>query len=449
MTRFAIVAFIPLAGLVLGRIAWGADEPTDYDRQVQRSKHVTNESAAQLADALRRADEAAIRRIAHETQQRLGDLAGLPEVADSYVVPPADVPPLSRHEAEAGFERLLRYVQRKKWWKIGLDPAATEHLPREVAAVVVACTAGVRADVAVRESLLREAREAADFLIWCQQQGGVGVYPFPTFKGGRGAAFAAADRFLERAARAGLLSRVVRNGWAVDDLADGGLQFDNGLCGAAMFELYAVTRDERYLRSARSAADWAVDRTLVPNWNYNSFSVYLLAHAYRATDDRKYLDAAKRKTLLGVVPGQLTFGPLRGRWADAHNARPAYHYIMIRGLVALLGVLPADDPDRPAIVESVRAALTTRNSEFTARGIMNVDSSLEALLLVESAPQSVRAELAGCRTEEALAVIERRAADELRNDQGPAGPGVIGRLFEHAVRRGMAEAGSAAEPRPR
>ncbi|MBA4019803.1 MAG: hypothetical protein C0483_21770 [Pirellula sp.] len=427
------IVFIPailflVAGIALSGYA-------DTNESVIAAKRITSEFAEQLADAQRREDEAGIRRIMQETVERLGDLAGIPEVEDEYSPCPESVRPLTREEAKAGFAKLLQFVRQKKWWKVGLDPTKTEHLTRELAAIIVACTAGVRAEAPTKVALLQEAVEAADYLIWCQKQGGAGVYPFPTFRGGRGAAFEAADRFLRRAEREGRLDEVVRNGWAVEDFSDGGLQFDNGLCGVAMFELYDVTKNEQHLASARAAADWAVGRPVVTNWNYNSFSVYLLAHAYRVTRDVKYLESAKKKVRLGVLPGQLTLGPHKGRWADSHNARPAYHYIMIRGLTALLNVMPADDPERKTIIDCVRQALLARNNEFETKGIMNVDSSLEALLLVKAAPQMVRDELENCKTDEALELLERHAVERLRKNQGPAGPGVIGRFFEYACQR--------------
>lgn len=429
--RFRLVSTAAIA-VILGTSLFGH---ADTNEKVVAAKRITAGFSEQLAAAQRREDEAEIRRIVQETVVRLGDSAGIPEVEDEYSPAPENVRPLTRQEAEAGFAKLLRFVRQKKWWKVGLDPTKTEHLTRELAAIIVGCTASVRAKAPIKDDLLQEAVEAADYLIWCQQQGGTGVYPFPAFKGGRGAAFEAADRFLRRAEREGRLEEVLSNGWAVEDFSDGGIQFDNGLCGVAMFELYDVTKDEKHLASARAAADWAVGRPVVTNWNYNSFSVYLLAHAYRVTGDTKYLESAKKKTRLGVVPGQLTSGPHKGRWADSHNARPAYHYIMIRGLTALLNVMPADDPERKEIIDCVRLALLARNSEFVTKGIMNVDSSLEALLLVKSSPQSMQAELSDCKTDEALEILERYAADELRKNQGPAGPGVIGRFFEYACRR--------------
>lgn len=49
------------------------------------------------------------------------------------------------------------------------------------------------------------------------------------------------------------------------------------LCGRALVSAWELTGDERYLDAARKSGDWAMSRPLVSNWNYNAFSVGLLA----------------------------------------------------------------------------------------------------------------------------------------------------------------------------
>jgi len=385
-----------------------------------------------LAEAMQAKDESLVRKLVAESLYILGNRAGVPEVDDEFRKAPEQVEPLTNAEAEAGFEKILQFVQKNKWWRIGLDPTKTEHLPREVATCMMGCLEGYRANVRNKDALLKEATEAGDYLLWTQQQAGTGVIPFPAFRGGRNRAFEAADGFLTNAERAGRLDEVVKNGWAFDDLTDGGLQFDNGLCGVALFELFELSKEDRFQKGAVAAADWAVNRPCVTNWNYNSFSVYLLATAYRVTHDSKYLAAAKEKTLLGVLPGQLLDGPNKGRWVDPHNARPAYHYIMIRGLTALFAVLPEDDEDdgdRERIATSIRTAMQARNGEFASKGIMNVDSSLEAILLFKSLPTKQQEAIGPCQTDEAFAVLERHCVARLRENEGPLRPGVGGRCF--------------------
>lgn len=406
-----------------------AQQPT-LDQTAQQAQR---QAAQKLAEAMRSKDQSAVRKLAAESAVMLGNLAGVPEVPDEYQQAPKEVEPLTKAEAQAGFRKILQFVQKNKWWQIGLDPTKTEHLPREVATCMMGCLAGCRANAPNADVLLKEATEAGDYLLWMQKQVGTGVIPFPAYRGGKNPAFQAADRFLRLAERAGRLDEVVKNGWAFDDLTDGGLQFDNGLCGVALYELYQVSHEKRFLMGAIDTADWAVKRSCVPNWNYNSFSVYLLATAYRVTHESKYLKAAKEKVRLGVLPGQLLDGPHKGRWADPHNARPAYHYIMVRGLTALFAVLPDDDPDRQPIADSVRAAMQARNSEFKNKGVMNVDSSLEAILLFKSLSAEQQAAIGSCQTDEALAVLERHCVSRLREDGGPFSAGVGGSYFEYVV----------------
>ena len=400
-------------------------------KPVRNSQESLKQTAQQLAQALRSKDEVAVRKLAAESVFMLGNLAGAPEVADEYRQAPEQVEPLTKAEALAGFEKILQFVQKNKWWRIDLDPTETEHLPREVATCMMGCLAGCRANAPNEDALLKEAVEAGDYLLWTQQQAGTGVIPFPAYRGGKNKAFQAADRFLRLAKESGRLDEVVNNGWSFDDLTDGGLQFDNGLCGVALFELYEVSNEKRFLTGAIATADWAAKRSCVTNWNYNSFSVYLLATAYRVTHESKYLQAAKEKARLGVLPGQLQDGPYKGRWADQHNARPAYHYIIVRGLTALFAVLPDDATNRESIAMSIRAAMQARNKEFTSKGIMNVDSSMEALLLFKSLSADQRKAIGFCQTDEAFAVLERHCVSRLRKDGGPFSPGVGGGFFKY------------------
>ena len=46
---------------------------------------------------------------------------------------------------------------------------------------------------------------------------------------------------------------IVVDDWIRDDFSDGGLQFDNGLCGQALVSTWKLTRDERYLAAARKS----------------------------------------------------------------------------------------------------------------------------------------------------------------------------------------------------
>lgn len=423
MRTMAVFALLLAAGRVRAQESPQLDAAT---RQKLR-EIVVDLAAAQAAE-----DEAGVSRSVKRAIELLGEQAGIPEVADELRTVPENARPLEPRELATAFVPYIDYIQRKRWWDVGLDPTKTNHALREVAAVIEGCLAARSAGANQADELLSIAQDAGNFLVWAQEDAGTGVFPFPAVRNGSGRPFEVAERFYRHAEQEGTLDHVIINGWSVEDLNDGGLQFDNGLSGAALVRLFEATGDERYKQSALHAADWAINCRVVTNWNYNSFSVLLLSDVYRVTGDRKYLEAAKRKTRLGVLPGQLSTGPRRGRWFDPHNARPAYHYIMVRGLAALAAVLPPDDADLPPLIECLRFALSARNPDFE-KGIINADSTVEALVRVKAVPPYVAEGLTGCQTDEALATLERYAAAGFRAKKMPLGPGAWGQLLKYST----------------
>ncbi len=387
-----------------------------------------------LARALASNDLQAVRAAVAAGRAALGDRAGVPEVADTYQLVPKDRTLLTAEEARSGFAPLSDRLEKERWWKVGADPARLTAPLRVPASVMSGCVAAYRAKLDGSACSLDRAKEVAEFLMWAQQQAGSGGFPFPAARGtSKARAMEVATRFIEKAAEAGKLDQIVRNGWLFDDLGDGGLQFDNAECGAAMYELYEVTQDPRDLDSARKASDWALARPLCPNWNYNSFSVYLLAKAYAVTGEAKYLEAALRKARLGMIPGQLIDGPRAGRWLDPHNARPAYHYIMMRALAKLVAVMPKEHPDRAEVLRALKLGLLTRNAEIISRGVMNKDKSLEALLLVNRTLKQDPAFLRETRSQEALHALGVLVSEESRRGKAPLSPGEWGLFLEFIV----------------
>jgi hypothetical protein len=396
------------------------------------------ESKTSIAETLTKAmashDLAAVRAAVADARAKLGDKAGIPEVADEFRAVPAEAKMLTRDEAQRGFTPHFAQLEKMRWWHVGTDPTKLTAPLRGVASVITGQAAAVRAKLDGADRSLAMAKDAADFLIWAQEQAGAGCYPFPAARGTSDArAMEVATRFLKNAGKAGKLGTVVRNGWAFDDLGDGGLQFDNGECGVAMFDLHEVTKDARHLASARRAANWALARPLCANWNYNSFSVRLLARAFAATGDAKYLDGAVQKARIGVIPGQITDGPRAGRWVDAHNARPAYHYIMMCALAQLAAVMPPAHEHRAEVVRSLALGLTARNTEMTTRGVMNKDHAMEALLLVQRAFAEDAVFLSGTKSTEALRALALLVSDEAHRGKSPLSPGAWGRFLEHVA----------------
>ena len=389
-------------------------------------------AAGLLAKAMAGNDLAAIRAAVAEGRAVLGEKAGIPEVVDGYRKVPADATLLTRAEAQRGFTPGFAQLEKLRWWKVGVDPATLTAPLRAPASVISGGVATYRARLDGAERSLAMAKEAAEFLIWAQEQAGAGCYPFPAARGTSNArAMEVATRFLQRAEKAGKLSSVVRNGWVFDDLGDGGLQFDNGECGVAMFELYETTKDARYLDSARQAADWAMARPLCPNWNYNGFSVRLLARAHAVTGEAKYLTAAIQKARLGVIPGQLTDGPRAGRWMDAHNARPAYHFVMMGALAQLAAVLPQGHEHRAEIIGALRLGLAARNSEMVNLGVMNKDHALETLLLANQTFANDAVFLRETKTPEALRSLALLVSAEAHRGKFPLSPGPWGQFLEY------------------
>lgn len=393
---------------------------------------------SQLAKALATEDLPQVRRVVAEWRTQLGGKAGDPEVPDQFV-PIRDTAQLDRKEARDAFLRYNDEAARDPWWKPGLDPTHLAHALREPAGLAVGAVNAAAAGLNGSERSLALARQAGDFLLWAQQQAGNGVFPFPAVRGAtHDNAFVAAQRYLDRAGELGILERVVHNGWIVDDMDDGGLQFDNGVAGVAMIGLYRSTHEKKYLEAARHSADWAVSQKMVPNWNYNSFSVYLLASFYAETREPQYLAVARKKALIGVIPGQMTDGARIGRWLDPHNARPAYHYIMMRALATLAAVLPMDDSDRATVVRSIRLGLNARNPDFLDRGAPNKDSAMDSLVAVHRAFASDPAFLRETRTDRALARLGQLVSAEFREGHLSLGPGPWGIYLKLIIDAGKA-----------
>jgi hypothetical protein len=391
----------------------------------------------QLAAALAQQDAAAIGKAAARLNQRYGKRAGVPEVPDKYLPIPKAGAWLTAVEAAPGFEPWFSEFERRRWWRIGMDPLTMGHPLREPADAISGNIAVVRAGLRGAERSLKFAKEAGDFLVWAQARGEAGVFPFPASRGvSREAPFLASERQLRRAERSGRLKEIVTNGWAVSDQGNGGLQFDNGECGVALLELHEVTNETKYLTSAKQSADWALAQPLVANWNYNSFSVHFLARAYRVTGERKYLEGATQKALLGVIPGQLTQGPRGGRWGDAHNARPSYHYIILRSLAELAAALPADNVDSARVTAALRLGLTARNKDFLGPGAPNKDMAMETLLLVNRAFASDGAFLRDTLSADALDALAKLVSGQARAGGSPLGPKQWGQFLEYVVWKG-------------
>lgn len=391
---------------------------------------------SQLANALSEENIEKVRQIVDEVKSKLGDKAGIPEVDDSFREIPVNENFLDSLEIMKGFTEYNIKIQKFRWWRINIDPTKLDHFLREPASVITGCCYSYKNNLYDCETSLELAKEAAQFLIWAQQKAKTGVYPFPAVRNiTKDDAFIAAEKFLTEAEKRGELENIVNNGWIIEDLGDGGLQFDNGEAGDAMFRLYEITKDTVYLNSALKSANWAISRPLVPNWNYNSFSVFLLAKAYQITRKQKYLDSALKKALIGVLPGQLKDGQRIGRWVDPHNAKPSYHYIMMRSLVQLISVMPKLHKDRPTILNALKLGLKARNIDFISRGAPNKNSALYTLIEVNKIFINEKKFLKETYSDKALDALIKLVSFEYRQGKLPVGPSEWGMTLDYLIWR--------------
>ncbi len=304
-------------------------------------------------------DGAAVRASVKKAIAALGPWAGHPEKATRYY-PPVETTPFDT-------------AKLRKWWlkeiERGRGALPWEKNPtgapqnmaaglREAAFPIDGLARTAMLFPEHREQLTKQVCAGADWLIKLQHPSG--VFPFPVGPGlnpREKVGFIVARAIKEH-------PEIVVDGWISDDRMDGGLQFDNGLCGSALVSAWELTKDERYLTAARKSGDWAIKRQMVGNWNYNAFSVGLLARLSIATGDEEYLQAAVKKADIGVLPGQMT----SGRWFDAHNASAVYHNILLRELFQLLHALPADHHFRPLLIDALERGLDQAAAETLKHG---------------------------------------------------------------------------------
>ncbi len=309
--------------------------------------------------ALAAKDAEAVRAAVADALAALGPWAGNPETATRYF-PPVDTKPFDPAALREGWLAEVRRGLRGLPWKRNPegDPRRMQAGLREAAWPLDGLARTAMLFPEHREGLAREVRDGADWLVRLQHRSG--VFPFPV-----GPGLNPREKVGHIVARAiQQHPEIVEDGWIPDDRDDGGLQFDNGLCGRALVSAWELTREERYLEAARRAADWAAARPLVSNWNYNAFSVGLLARLFAATGETAYLEAAVVKADAGVLPGQMP----GGRWFDAHNASAVYHNILLRELLELLHALPDGHPFHPTLLDAITRGLDQAAGETLAKG---------------------------------------------------------------------------------
>ena len=341
------------------------------------------ELKAQLAAAMESDDAAKVRVVTREMLTVLGDQAGVPDGRRAGVK--AEPCALSESAATKLFVDALKTEGRRV-----RQLSEGKPLPDQMLRIYADLLNGM---TIVRPSAERHQPEAlgdldrltnglATILLRLQQP--MGFFPFPDLRG-KNIRF---GDMITRQMKAGAVE--VKDGWLITADPDGGSQFDTGVCGAALLKAGLLHGNETWKQAGLRAADWALTQKCCANFNYNAFSISLLAEAFRVTGDAKYLAGALKKFRVGVAPGQAP----NGRWMDAHNARTVYHQIILRGLGDLSWALAAERKEERAEVDAVtKPAVKALLDEFDAMG-MTVEALPELQALAGLYPDDERLKIA-------------------------------------------------------
>jgi len=337
------------------------------------------ELSAQLAAAMGSDDAEKVRVVTQQMLKVLGDQAGVPDGRRAGVK--AEPCTLSEAAATKLFLDALKAEGRRV-----RQLSEGKPLPDQMLRLYADILSGVTWVRPFAEKHQPEALGDLDRLmnglatLLLNVQQPAGHFPFPDLRG-KNIRF---GDMITRQVNAGAVE--VKDGWLITADPDGGSQFDTGVCGTALLKAGMLRGDEVWKKAGLRAADWALGQKCCANFNYNAFSVSLLAQAFRATGDFKYLEGALKKFQVGVAPGQAP----NGRWMDAHNARTVYHLIILRGLGDLGLALPPERKEERAELDAVmKPAIQALLDEFEAMG-MTVEAVPELQTLAALYPEDGR-----------------------------------------------------------
>lgn len=322
----------------------------------------------EFLQAMRRHDDDGLRRTREAIIQGMGEYAGISEDQPDYGQPiDSSLPDL------AGVEKLWAQSFARMKGRHGWEQAATAKTQgrpqprlrisfRSARAYLQSYEAGLPD----KDEYLKSARQGFDYIL--SAQASTGAFGYPYFPNAKDGLLSAAARVVKAGEARGL--KMTEGDWVIEDLDDGGLQFDNGESGLGLLHAYALTGKQQYLDAARRAGDWAARRPLVSNFNYNGFSGELLARLYRVTGEQRFLDLGLEKMKYGVLPGQMTNGRWPGRWFDQHNAAIQYHSIMMAQLMELyLALQKAKHPYAAEIKQRITLGLDSLANEVNTQGV--------------------------------------------------------------------------------
>lgn len=166
------------------------------------------------------------------------------------------------------------------------------------------------------------------------------------------------------------------------------IHVDLTVFGAIPLELYQVTKDQRYFDMGIAYADrqWILPDTATVEekvWADKGFSwqtrlwiddMYMItllqSQAYKATGDRKYIDRAAREMVVYLDELQRPNG-LFYHAPDVPFFWGRGNGWMAVGMTELLSILPADNPDRPRILEGYRMMMENLGKYQMPSGMWN------------------------------------------------------------------------------
>lgn len=320
--------------------------------------------AVLLDSALKREDLPDIQNRCAQISAVLGNEAGIPETAENYFTLTADTTWLNYNSTLQASRYLiaqdsLAYVDL---WRLGKGQFPPAYQPHSVplragaeVAVGLLKIAFYESDGARSIAYANWAKRALDSLKTMQLSSG--AFPFPDLRPYNDPVFGPIiQNYLNSLGSDSVL--VLQNGWIIDDSGTGEFKFDAGVIANAFYEAYQYTGDTSYRSVCLRTAHYLRNTTLNTNFNYNSFVVLGLTRAWQLTGDTSYQNRALLNLEYGMLPGQLA----TGRWMDGHNARSAYHALMIYNVIPALLSTAQNHPAYPAVQTLLQRAVQNMNT---------------------------------------------------------------------------------------
>lgn len=344
----------------------------DSTRQKQQYKELRKRLAGAMADD--EADE--VEAISQDIKRLMGSSAGKPEYPDRVdsFISEHNIIHFKRNQLKNRLKLMLEqmdfsaieYLSKGQKYP-GAPPSVL--LRKSANLITIALMAySHNALPYMTEVFQRNAKIGLDNLIELQLPDG--SFPSPDFRN----TSKELGRQIEKLLKKNQIQ--VHNGWCVKDLGFGGFQMDTAIIGKTMLLAYREFKDKKYLKCALKAANWAANFKSVTNWNYNAFSVNLLADTYKTTGEKQYLNACIRKLKAGVLPGQTK----NGRWFDSHNALFHYHIIIMNALLETFPVINKNDLNKTKLLRAIEDGLKPIMDKNIS-GIISHPSDILVILL--------------------------------------------------------------------